>query len=56
MKTVFIEDCKFSFSAADVLERMGMPRNHNFGEQIQELMEKSRSHRQTKGIFHGSPH
>ncbi|HIZ76801.1 MAG TPA: MarR family transcriptional regulator [Firmicutes bacterium] len=51
MKTVFIEDCKFSFSAADVLERMGMPRNHNFGEQIQELMEKAAPIAKPKAFF-----
>lgn len=51
MKTVFIEDCKFSFSPADVLERMGMPRNHDFGVQIQELMEKAAPIAKPKAFF-----
>lgn len=39
MKTVFIEDCDFSFTEKDILERLGMPREHAFGEKIKELME-----------------
>ncbi|MDO4541344.1 MAG: MarR family transcriptional regulator [Bacillota bacterium] len=39
MKTVFIEDCDFSFSEKDILERLGMPREHDFGAKIRELMD-----------------
>ncbi len=38
MKTVFVEDCDFSFTEKDILERLGMPRDHAFGESIKELM------------------
>lgn len=39
MKTVFIEDCDFSFTEKDILERLGMPREHEFGAKIKELMD-----------------
>ncbi|MEE0775608.1 MAG: MarR family transcriptional regulator [Bacillota bacterium] len=51
MKTVFIEDCQFSFSAADVLGRIGMPRDHEFGTKIQELMEKAEPIAKPKAFF-----
>ena len=41
MKTVYIEDCDFSFTAGDVLQRMAMPRDHEFGEQIRALMARA---------------
>lgn len=51
MKTVLIDDCKFSFSAADVLERIGMPRDHIFGEKIQELLEIAAPMAKPKAFF-----
>ena len=41
MNTVFIESPDLHFTAADILEKMGMPRDHKFGEKIAEFLKKA---------------
>ncbi|MEG1097121.1 MAG: MarR family transcriptional regulator [Clostridiales bacterium] len=51
MKTVFIEDCNFSFTHQDILERMGMPRNHKFGDSIKKLIDIARPIAKPKAFY-----
>lgn len=51
MKTVFIEDCDFSFTEKDILARLGMPRDHVYGEKIKELLDIARPIAKPKAFF-----
>lgn len=41
MNTIFIEEKNFQIDVADVLEKMGMPRDHRYGQNLREALEKA---------------
>ena len=51
MKTYFVDDYDYKFTAGDVLERLGMPKDHGFGATIQEMIEKADPIAKPKAFF-----
>ncbi len=51
MKTVFVEGGNHPFTPADVLERMGMPRDHQFGEKLALVLEKAAAIAKPKAFY-----
>lgn len=51
MKTVFIDKLTYTFTPGDVLERMGMPRDHNFGDTIAQVMAQAEPIAKPKAFF-----
>lgn len=55
MKAVFIDPIPTTFGVADVLAKMGMPQDHQFGQQIAEMMEKAATVAQPKAFYLETP-
>ncbi len=51
MKTIFVENLNYTFTPGDVLEKMGMPRDHQFGDTIAEVTKKAEPIAKPKAFF-----
>lgn len=51
MKIFFVGDYDYKFTEGDVLERLGMPRDHKFGETIKAMMELAEPIAKPKAFF-----
>lgn len=51
MKTVFVNDRSYAFTPEEVLERMGMPRDHAFGATIAQVMKEAEPIAKPKAFF-----